>query len=171
MDDVLTLVYDELPPSINDVHEVKWIFAGGKRVATIGYTKRAQQWQQRFADRVGREHMREITEFVRRDRPADLYEVSIFVSLPAEKFLNKSWLETGKRKARSPYKVTDAANWTKLLHDAISSALGRIDDSRFAESSIRKIVRPEGPPALEILVIRRKPHEFGVPPEYIQEGS
>lgn len=169
--DVLTLVYGELPPSINDVHEVKWVFAGGKRVASIGYTKSAQRWQQHFADQVGRAHMREITQFVRADRPADLYEVSIFVSLPAEKFLNKSWLETGKRKARSPYKVSDAANWTKLLHDAISSALGRIDDSRFVESSIRKIVHSEGSPSLEILVIRRDPHDFGVPPAYVQEGS
>ena len=44
--DVLTLTHGELPPSINAVHEVKWLFAGGKRIASIGYTKEAQRWQQ-----------------------------------------------------------------------------------------------------------------------------
>lgn len=167
--DVLTLTHEELPPSINRTHEVQWFRKGGKRMSTIGYSKEAQRWQQHFSDQVGRAFMRDITQFVRADKPTDLYEIVIFVMLPVEQFLNKSWLETGKRKAQTPYKVSDAPNFSKILHDAVSTALGRIDDSRFADSSIKKIVGPRA--GLEIQVIRRNPRDFGIPVAYLEEGE
>lgn len=165
MSGALELVYAELPPSVNQIHEIKWFHVGKTRRSTIGYTKEAENWLQRFKDSVGRTHMREITMFVRDDRPTDLYEVVTLVTLTPEMFLNKSWLNSGKSKAKTPYKVVDVGNFSKLLDDAIVSVLGRIDDSRFTDNSIKKCVGPV--PMIEVVIIRRDPRDFSVPIEYL----
>lgn len=165
----LELVYDDLPLSVNRIHEVKWFHVAGKRRAEIGYTKEAQNWMRRFQDRVGREFMRDITRFVKQDRPTDLYEVIVVLHISPERFLNKTWLKTGTSKAKAPYKPNDAPNYGKVLYDAVSSTLGRIDDTRFADTDTVKLVSSRE--MVEVTIIRRDPRDFGVPPEYLLETS
>jgi len=164
----LTLTFDLHPPSENDIKDIRWFNAGGKRKAAIGYTIQAESWKRKFSDAMRAEFFVQITRFRREHKPTDLYTVEIALDFEEADILNKTWLKGGKGKAKSPYKKVDGPNRNKLLLDAVAEVLD-IDDSLFFEVCVRKFAGMSS--ALAVIIERADPTRFGIPPEYLEASD
>lgn len=158
----LTVEYTELPPSDNAIRELKYSFAGGKRVTYIGYTKVAEDYKKGVIRALNDMYFVELQRFAKVDTPTALYMLHIVLVFPPEEVLNVSWL-TGK--AKNPYKKSDVANRRKLLEDCLSESLG-IDDSRFWETPIVKLVGAQ--PKVSMCLHEVNPLDYGVPASYLR---
>jgi len=108
----------------------------------------------------------EIQKFRREHEPWHTYSGVIHYHFPPEEILNKSWLASGKSKAKSPYKRMDVGNRRKLLEDCVAEAVD-IDDSLSFRLELVKLVADDTP-RVEIFLEYENPVCFGVPPEYLR---
>ncbi len=165
--DSLFLTHNELPLSENAIRGVRHFTkpGGGGKGSSIGYTPEAEALKQRFRNAMRERYFVEINRFRGQHRPCDVYGVEIALSMLEEDVLNKTWLKSGKTKAKSPYKKVDGPNKNKLLIDAVAEAID-LDDSLFFVASVVKLVSVEQ--ATEVTVTREDPRKFGVPGRYLE---
>jgi len=164
--DVLTLEFDELPPSENKIKAIGWFTAGGPRKtkkAQIIYSPAAKKYKARFLAHARASYFAALTKFARTHSPTDVYTVELELVFPMWDVLTKGWLKKGKARAKTPYKKMDGPNRHKLLLDAFAEALG-IDDSLSFDLRVTKLVARDGEDGkLFLTIIRSRPQDFGVP--------
>lgn len=134
------------------------------RPPMIIYTEEAKRWGVDFNDYLKKNHFADINEFRKGHTLFSAYALTLRVYF--ETLVNKSWLETGKNKAQTPYKKVDAPNRDKLVVDCFSSFLG-IDDSLSMRVLIEKYMDPtlQG---VELTLEELDPTAFGIPRDYLQ---
>lgn len=163
---ILRISFDELPPSDNHIRDIKYIFAGGKRRAVIGYTKQAEDYKKNLCRHINDHYFLEVQKFARAHTPERVYLLSGILCFPAGELLTQGWLKVrnGQRAAKSPYMKLDTTNRRKLIEDCISESIG-IDDSLFWEAHLVKMVGST--PRLELVLEEMDPRDYGVPEAYL----
>jgi hypothetical protein len=177
----LVLEYPILPPTENHIRGIQWSFAGGKKRASIGYTKDATNYMREFQNWIGanEDAFLDLQWFAGGHKEGMVYRLEMLLFFPAEQLLNKGWLKkwasdsrpgtvtphkAGERKAKSPYKRVDSLNRRKLLEDCLAVALGIDDSLNFSGEVTKHIAREE---AKVVLILEEaEPALFGIPEEF-----
>ena len=178
----LILEYPVLPPSENHIRGLQWRKFGNRKKAIIGYTKEAENYMREFQNWVNYDDslFLELQRFSSEHRPGMVYRLEIMLFFPAEKLLNKGWLQKwasdsrpgtkvphkrGERKAKSPYKRLDSLNRRKLIEDCFATALG-IDDSLNWQAEVTKYVARNGDFKVVLILEEADPALYNIPQEY-----
>lgn len=125
-------------------------------------TTEATAFERRFVQAV-HEHLPRIQEFFADRTPESVYSVIYVYHFPHDAIVCKNFGTGKKGAAQNRYKKVDAENRTKLVSDALATALGVDDhlffDIRVVKSSARKL---NDEPQIWIFVQKADPAFFGV---------
>jgi len=130
-------------------------------------SKEADAYKKAFKEFVRQEIFVAVTKFRRHHCPWFVYHLRMIFHFPPEEILNKTWLKTGKNKAKSPYKKMDVGNRRKLIEDCLSEAID-IDDSLNFGLELYKVIS-EDRIGVEIILEQEDPEQFGIPNRYLEE--
>lgn len=145
MQKVLKISYDELPPTTNHIYSTNRY---GKRFLT----KEAKKYKTKFISFVAQNHFGEIASL----NPNGIYRVKWAFYFPKNAVINLTFGKKGGAKSR--YKKMDITNRTKLIEDALVTALG-IDDRQIFETVQKKLI---GDGHVEIEIEEMDPKLLGI---------
>lgn len=123
MKDTLTLIYPNIPPSLNSLYQTN------RRTGVVYMVKEGKAFKEEFSKYAKENWISKIHSF----NSDAIYKINFDFYFPEEEIINK---EFGKdKRIKNKYKKVDVDNRVKLLLDLVSSVFGFNDTQVFSFSA------------------------------------